>query len=467
MAINKDSRQHEVGSSPVIARKLFRLYERLAGLRISADLRQLEESQYWEPGSIQKDQEQKLSQHLSYASQNSPYWSELFKKQGYQSNVDPYEFLKKIPIIDKGGMRQSIPRMLVPGFKGKTIRVPSSGSTGEPVTMHVDVALYSLLKANLFRMWKWAGYEPGDPWVWVKTDKRDTPILKLKDWAFNCRYFSVFNLERERLVKMLKTLQGQHITMVRGYASGIYVMVKTMVEEGITDVHVDTVATTGENLFPKYREAIESFFGCKIYDTYAGDVFSIAAQCEHGSYHVSEESTYLELLDDDDQPVPPGISGHVVVSDFTNKYMPLFRCRIGDMATAKAGTCPCGRGLSLLKSVDGRDSDIIWLPNGRTIIVNYFSIVFENMKGVEQFQVVQEEVLRIVIHLRINDGYDKTRDETYLRDCLAESAGPEAKVEFEYHEEIPLTRSGKRRFVISKVLERTRQGENCADAPDS
>ncbi|MGA1826204.1 MAG: phenylacetate--CoA ligase family protein [bacterium] len=439
-----------------LSKILFHMYDKSAGLSISRKLRALESSQYLKRDTIRAVQEGRLKRHLAYAYKNSPYWHELFQNLGYSPNLDPFTFLSRLPILTKGKLRHNMSKILVPHYKKKIITTATSGSTGEPIRLYLDTETYSIIKAHLFRHWEWAGYHVGSPWIWVKTDKHDTLNLKLRDWAFHCTYFSVFKLD-ERIIKQeLRKIQGSYFSIIRGYSSGIYVIAKAMIEDKIQDIQVKSAVTTGDNLFPQYRKTIESAFHCKVYDTYGGDIFSIAGQCECDNYHLNEENTYVEIVDDNDKPMVGDSLGHVIVTEFNNRVMPLFRYRIGDMAKLKSGYCPCGRTLSLLGSVEGRDSDLILLPNGRKIVVHFFTIIFENMKGVDQFQVIQEEPLRIIIRLKINKFFDKTNDEAYLLTCLRESAGEEARIEFHYCDQIPLSSSGKRRFVISRVVERQR-----------
>jgi len=105
----------------------------------------------------------------------------------------------------------------------------------------------------------------------------------------------------------------------------------------------------------------------------------------------------------------------------------------------------------MMKSIEGRDSDIIRTPSGDFIVVQFFTVLFKVIKGVEQFQVVQEKIdhltVRIVKNLHFTDN-----DLNHIKNEIQKRMGADVNIEIHFVNEIPLSgRSGKRRFVISKV----------------
>lgn len=104
-----------------------------------------------------------------------------------------------------------------------------------------------------------------------------------------------------------------------------------------------------------------------------------------------------------------------------------------------------------MKSIEGRDSDIISTPGGDFIVVEFFVILFEYMTGVDQFQVTQDALdhltIKIVKNPQFTDG-----ELHHIRDEIQKRAGNEVRIAIEFVDEIPLSgRSGKRRLVISHV----------------
>lgn len=82
------------------------------------------------------------------------------------------------------------------------------------------------------------------------------------------------------------------------------------------------------------RAQLEQRFGCPVLDIYSMNevgpiaVFDAAA----GGHVLLQDRLYVEILDRDGQPVPPGQRGEVVVSGGFNFCLPLLRYRTGDHA---------------------------------------------------------------------------------------------------------------------------------------
>jgi len=62
-----------------------------------------------------------------------------------------------------------------------------------------------------------------------------------------------------------------------------------------------------------------------------------------------------------------GEPGSVVVTDLTNRAMPILRYQVGDVAVWSDQVCPCGRGLPLLERIDGREADYVVTARGELI----------------------------------------------------------------------------------------------------
>ena len=81
--------------------------------------------------------------------------------------------------------------------------------------------------------------------------------------------------------------------------------------------------------------------------------------------------------------------------------MPVIRYDIKDIGTFTDESCQCGRGLSLMKSIEGRESDIITTPLG-ILSLSISSVLFGNIPGIDQFQVIQEKIDHLTIKIVTN-----------------------------------------------------------------
>jgi phenylacetate-CoA ligase len=204
-------------------------------------------------------------------------------------------------------------------------------------------------------------------------------------------------------------------------------------------------------LYDHDREFIEKVFCCPVFNRYGSTEFgNLAHECErHQGLHIYTEHAYIECLRNN-VPASPGEKGELVITSLDNFGMPFIRYRIGDYGEMSDKICDCGRGLPMLKSVDGRVFDIVIAPNGRFISGTYWTILFKTVDGIRQFQLIQEGVDSLSIKLIIEPSFQKTALDT-LVERIKESCGAAMRVRFDFVNDIPLTKAGKRKFIISKI----------------
>ena len=93
-------------------------------------------------------------------------------------------------------------------------------------------------------------------------------------------------------------------------------------------------------LFPRdasrseLEQSLEARFGCPILDMYSmnesGPIAS--AEPEGRAYHLLQPRLYVEILDPEGAPCPPGVRGEITLSGGFNPFLPLLRYRTGDFA---------------------------------------------------------------------------------------------------------------------------------------
>src|SRR5260370_23422080 len=119
--------------------------------------------------------------------------------------------------------------------------------------------------------------------------------------------------------------------------------------------------------------------------------------------HVNADSVYVETMCADEtgaltRPARPGESGSVIVTDLTNRAMPIIRYQVGDVAAMTDRVCSCGRGLPLLERLEGREADYVLTPAGELIsgvsLTEDFAL---HVPRVAHFHVVPETLLRFLL----------------------------------------------------------------------
>jgi phenylacetate-CoA ligase len=77
-------------------------------------------------------------------------------------------------------------------------------------------------------------------------------------------------------------------------------------------------------------------------------------------------------------------------------------------------------------------------------------VLFETVSGVEQYQVVQNTLNRLTVKIIKNPSFTQG-DLTHIATNLRRLGGEELDYEIQMVDAIPVSASGKRRFVITEV----------------
>ena len=145
--------------------------------------------------------------------------------------------------------------------------------------------------------------------------------------------------------------------------------------------------------------------------------------------------------------VSAGKEGKLVCTSLHSYAMPFIRYDTQDVITLTERKCYCGRELTAIKQIDGRDSDILITPMGKKLIVHNFTGYFEWLESIEQFQIQQNKVDEFIICLKVNSKYNLTIQNEiyeYWKNYIDENV----EIKIEIVENIPVTNSGKKRFLI-------------------
>lgn len=102
-----------------------------------------------------------------------------------------------------------------------------------------------------------------------------------------------------------------------------------------TKVKPKALLSTSMSLSAGLRSLLEQRFECPVFDVYSlNEAGPIAVYDSSAGGHVLlQHRMYVEILDDEDQPVPPGQRGEVTLTGGFNFCLPLLRYRTGDYAS--------------------------------------------------------------------------------------------------------------------------------------
>ena len=427
------------------------LSDTLLGNSIYSDLKFLMKSQWWSADKLKEYQNQKLRTLIKHSYENVPYYNELF----HSLNLTPDDIqtsndLYKLPILTKEIIRENIKNKKIIAQNiptKKMILCSSSGSTGEPLQYFQTKEAESFNKACAIRGWYWMDYRLGDRYI--KLSQNPRPKLKrIQDKLNNCLYLPVKQLTEENFNIIVKSINNYKPVIIRSYPDPLFFLVQFIIKNNIKIYSPKAIATTGNVLSKEYREKIENVFNCKIYDSYSCEGGANVSECyTHECYHSSMEYAITEILNKNNNEAVNGESGRVITTGLHNYAVPFIRYDTQDYVTKSIDKCSCGKQLLSIDKIEGRDSDILVTPNGKCLIVHNFTGYFEWVDSVNQFQVIQNKIDEIDILLKVNEKYNK-QIESEILNYWQSYIGDDVKVKIEVVNEIPLTNSGKRRFLI-------------------
>ncbi len=103
-----------------------------------------------------------------------------------------------------------------------------------------------------------------------------------------------------------------------------------------------------------------------------------------------------------------------------------------------------------MQSVTTKDEDVITTPDGRLVSSSALTHPFKPLKYVAESQIIQEDEKTIRIKIVKVDGYSD-KDTEFLETEMRKRLGDQMQYIIEFVESIPRTKSGKFRWVVSKV----------------
>lgn len=420
--------------------------------------RAAEDSQWWDRARLEAFQTQALRALVQHAQRTCPYYEETWAAAGLDSeSLSQTDDLTRWPLITRETIRQNRLRMRTT-VPLKLMTKATGGSSGEPLQFDLDSGSNDRRTAMMFRGYGWAGGAPGTKQLFVwGSHVGNVPAWKRWKTALHHRFdrhciVSCFEFTPERMQRHVTRWNRYRPDVVVAYTNPLYELARYCQQAGVRPVPPKSIIVGAEKLHDFQRTLMQDVFQAPVFETYGSREFMlIGAECEqHAGLHLSLENLFVEIVDDDGQPTPPGEEGNVVITDLFNYGMPFVRYVNGDRAVAGFPMCPCGRGLPLLTKVVGRQLDTLTMPDGRKVPGEFFPHLIKEFPCVRRFQVVQDAPDRITLKLMVEGGFTLADRELLLQE-VRRGAGPSVHINFELVPDIPLTKTGKHRVVVHAV----------------
>jgi len=391
----------------------------------------MKDIEYSTPEEIKAFQVQKLHEALTYLEAHSPYYQRMFASYGIDINkIQHLEDLVKIPFTEKKDLQLFNDDFLCCPREKVVDYITTSGTLGDPVTFGCTEKDLQRLAYNEKKSFECAGLKPGNIVQLMTTlDKRFMAGLA---YFLGIREMGASIIRVGNGIPELQwdTIRRIHPDTIMCVPSFILRLIEYAEQHGIDyrNSSIRRIIGIGEGL--REQDFSLNLLGRRIKEKWDVDLFATYSSTEMGATfsecpygcggHVHPELIIVEIIGEDDLPVPDGQPGEIVVTTLGVEGMPLLRFRTGDIASKITDQCQCGRYSYRLTPLIGRKNNMIKFK-GTTLYPPAINDVLDNTDYVANY----------VIEVSTNDaGTDDVKVKIGLREGYNDSVVKELKDSF-------------------------------------
>jgi len=361
-----------------------------------------------------------LQKHLRYIIKNSPYYQEVFKRNGIDDqSLKSFADLSKFPTTTKEDLERENEKFICVDTEQIVEYVTTSGTLGTPITIALTRDDLERLAHNEKRSLLMAG-------ITKKDTVQITTTLDKMFMAGMAYYLGAVALGAAVIRTGIGNLGVQYDNILRfkptvsiGVPSFLNKLSNYGMQINLNPNHTSLkkAICIGEPLRNhdftpnKLHQKITKNWDIELFSTYAStEMMTAFTECEaKQGGHLIPELVIVEILDESGNNVKDGELGEVTITPLSVQAMPLLRYRTGDLARIHKSACACNRNTLRLGPVEGRKRQMIKLK-GTTI----FPQAIENV--LLEFE---EAELHVIELLSEEDGTDRVN--IFMVDVVSEN----------------------------------------------
>ncbi|GIE86815.1 phenylacetate--CoA ligase family protein [Actinoplanes regularis] len=420
-------------------------------------LKHLLDTQTWSATDLARLQAEKLCSVIRHAYETVPYYREVMHRRGLRpSDVTDVADLQKLPILTRATVRDHPGRLMSAAAGPDLTRRGSSGSTGQRVEICHDRDFDLWCRAHQLRTYTWCGdWQLGEPFalVWGSPAyfESQTRHQRLDNRVSRRIEINAYRLDHDAIAAILDRLIRHQPSLISGYSTSLYLIARLAARRQIRLPGLRAVQPNAEPLTPAMREAMVGGFGCPVFDKYGSRETNIVAHeaPDHDGMLIQSEHTIVEVVDENDRPVPSGQPGRLLLTQLNNRAMPLIRYETTDLATLLEPH-PAGFGFPRMSPVMGRMQDVLCTPHGGLIHPQLFSNILRQFPLIDWFQVVQDRLDHLLIRMVASSGLGDD-DRAQITRLIAELTGYPFAIDYERLADMPMSPTGKYRICVSDL----------------
>jgi phenylacetate-CoA ligase len=380
------------------------------------------ERDYWPRDRMRAYQRQRLREIVEHAVAHSPYYRQVVGPHiDDAADID----LQRLPVLTKSTLMSEFDRIVADPrlrladleehlagahardlYLGEYRVVGSGGTTGQRGIVVYDQSAWDIAGASVLRLNAIQEISSGERVLGIGAP---TPLHMTN------RLFAELRAGRADvpslavttpLPTLVEALNAYQPDVVITYPS----LIRQLADEqlaGRLRIAPRKLCSCAETLTRQVRDLAHRTWGAAVLNVYGTTEASVVGtECPWAAgLHVPEDLLVVEVVDETNRPVPPGVPGHkVLVTTLFNRALPLIRYEFSDIVTVAQGPCRCGRPHLRLAAVQGRRDDVLSLPgrNGGRVDIDAFLLgeTLLHIPAIRQYQLCRQPaglLVRVVL----------------------------------------------------------------------
>lgn len=367
--------------------------------------------------NIRNYQEEEFRKLLVYLNKNSPFYKDHFNKH----KVDLREIkgiadITRLPVTTKDDIQSRNWDFLSTGRNKIIEYCTTSGTMGLPVTIALTAKDMDRLAYNEYLSFKCAGGSSNDIYQLM--------LALDRQFMAGIAYYSGARKLEAGVIRVGPGSYPMQMDIINRLTPNVLVAVPSFIiglinyaKEKSIDLNgssVKRIICIGENIrnedfsLNSLGEQIIKNWKVGLFSTYASSEKQTAfTECEFGrGGHHHEELLLFEVLDNDNNPLPPGSYGELTITTLGVEGMPLLRYKTGDICAYYNEPCACGRKSARISPVIGRKQQLIKY-NGTTLYPQSIFNILNSMEEIRDYVVeVSKNAIEtddMLVQIALND----------------------------------------------------------------
>lgn len=414
--------------------------------------------------TIQKIQDELLSDTIRYAYEMSVYYRRIFDECGLlPTDISAVEFFGKFPFTEKCDISKDNWAFLAVNREDIAEIVSTTGTTGDPVFIALTVHDIERLTYNEEMSFRYTGAGKGNLFhIAVTCD--NLFIAGIAYYRGLIRLgASVVRIGPQSIVRhfdLIRSLRPNGIVAVPSFL--FYLIGRARENElDIKKLGIEKIALIGDSIrnidfsANTLGRLIEDSFGKKCYSTYGITEGQVSfCECEfHQGLHSHPDLVIVEIVDDNGKPMGDNAIGELVITPLQLQGMPLIRYKTGDITFKISEPCACGRNSVRIGPILGRKHQRLKVA-GVTLYPKTIENTILDIRDITNYQIEaytgNDQTDHIV--LRVGTYRNDESFKSFLVDSLRAKAKVTPEIEIESPEDIEkrLFEGGSRKAITFK-----------------